>query len=146
MIKRFLEMAKDYLKQAGERKIRLVVAVLVSAALFAVSSVYLYEGFNKRLIIYTLLSLGTGALIVLPRLKRWYVSCPVVLLYVLMVPQKLFQRIELPVHNMEKLLGGGIFAQYSARYSCLCGISADHTADFSGVGMRQYFSSHFVFD
>lgn len=69
MIKRFLEMAKDYLKQAGERKIRLVVAVLVSAALFAVSSVYLYEGFNKRLIIYTLLSLGTGALIVLPRLK-----------------------------------------------------------------------------
>lgn len=106
MIKRFLEMAKDYLKQAGERKIRLVVAVLVSAALFAVSSVYLYEGFNKRLIIYTLLSLGTGALIVLPRLKRWYVSCPVVLLYVLMVPQKLFQRIELPVHNMEKLLGG----------------------------------------
>ena len=106
MIKRFLEMAKDYLKQAAERKIRLVVAVLVSAALFAVSSAYLYEGFNKRLIIYTLLSLGTGALIVLPRLKRWYVSCPVVLLYVLLVPQKLFQRIELPVHNMEKLLGG----------------------------------------
>ena len=69
MIKRFLEMAKDYLKQAAERKIRLVVAVLVSAALFAVSSAYLYEGFNKRLIIYTLLSLGTGALIVLPRLK-----------------------------------------------------------------------------
>ena len=29
MIKRFLEMAKDYLKQAAERKIRLVVAVLV---------------------------------------------------------------------------------------------------------------------
>ncbi len=124
MIKRFLEMAKDYLKQAGERKIRLVVAVLVSAALFAVSSVYLYEGFNKRLIIYTLLSLGTGALIVLPRLKSGMFPALVVLLYVLMVPQKLFQRIELPVHNMEKLLGGGYFCSIlcslflSMRYFC----------------------------
>lgn len=144
-MKRFLEMAKDYLKKTAERKVRLIVAVLVSTALFAVSSVYLFEGFNKRLVIYTLLSLGTGALIVLPRLKRWYVSCAVVLLYVLLAPQKLFQRMELPVHSMENLLGGGIFSQCSAYYSCLCSIFVDYTANFSGVWVRQYFSAHFVF-
>lgn len=96
----------DYWKKTWSRKVRLVLAAAVAVGLFAVSSYYLYDGVNKRLVVYTLLCMGTGAFIVLPRLERWYLICPIILLYLVLVPKRLFERMELPIHNMARIREG----------------------------------------
>lgn len=97
-------------KQIWERKGRLVLAALVVVSLFAVSCYYLFEGINKRFILFTLLSLLTGVFLVLPRLKKWYWALSVVLVYLAVIPRKIFQRIELPVHDMSGMQEGAELA------------------------------------
>lgn len=94
------------------RKERFVAGVTISLALFLISGYYLFEGFNKRFLLYTAFSLVTGGLLVCPRLKRVFPAALLVLLYVVFVPVKLFQRIELPVQDMNGLLNGAEFANY----------------------------------
>lgn len=101
---------QEYGRGILKRKIRLLLALLVSAGLLAVSCHYLYDGFNKRFVIFVLLCLGTGALLVCPRPKRWYTAVPVLGCYLLFVPLKIFQRIELPVHDMGRIQAGAKLA------------------------------------
>lgn len=101
---------KKYIRKIKDRKICIIFAVLVSAVLILLSSHYLFSGINKRFFLYMALSLLTGVLLVLPRLERWYLAVPIVVLYVCFVPQKLFQRMELPVQDMGGLLKGAGFA------------------------------------
>lgn len=54
----------------------------------------------------------TGGLWVCPRLKQRLPAALLVLLYVIFVPVKLFQRIELPVQDMSGMLRGAGFANY----------------------------------
>lgn len=103
-------MTKEYVGKIWQRKVRLILAVIVFIALFGLSFHYLYDGINKRFIIFSMLSFLTGALIVCPRVEKWYLSAPLILLYLVMVPQKLFQRIELPVHDMSRIQDGAELA------------------------------------
>lgn len=104
-----LKEAQEYIKEIWHRKVRLVLAVVTAVVLLVLSSHYLFDGINKRFLIYTTLSVLTGGFLVCPRLKRWYLALPFVLIYLLWVPQKIFQRIELPVHDMTGLFEGAKF-------------------------------------
>lgn len=108
-INKALKEAKEYIKEIWRRKVRLVLAVITAIVLFALSSHYLFDGINKRFCLYTILSLLTGALLVCPRPKRWYLALTFVIIYLARVPQKMFERIELIVHDMTELLGGARF-------------------------------------
>lgn len=108
--RKILLEVKSYLKQIITRKAALLLGGIISLILFLLSNHFLFEGFNKRFFIYTLLCLLTGALIILPRLKKWYLSLPLIVFYLLFVPRRLFYRTELPVHDLSALLDGTVLA------------------------------------
>lgn len=109
MLENVLNAGKEYISQIRNRKARLILAVIISAVLILLSGHYLFSGINKRFFLYMALSLLTGALFLFPRLKRWYLAVPLVVLYICFVPQKLFQRMELPVQDLNGLLKGADF-------------------------------------
>ena len=109
MLENVLNAGKEYISQIRDRKVRFILAVIVSAVLILLSSYYLFCGINKRFFLYIALSLLTGALLLLPRLKHWYLAVPLVVLYVCFVPRKLFQRLELPVQDLNGMLKGAGF-------------------------------------
>lgn len=87
---KILSAAKGYMKEAINRRAVLVLGAAISLILFFLSSHYLFDGFNKRFFVYTALCLMTGAVIILPRLKKWYLSLPLIVFYLLLVPKRLF--------------------------------------------------------
>ena len=99
-----------YAEEIRNRKIRLILSIFVSLILFIVSCHYLYDGINKRFLVYTLLSLLTGGLLVCPRPQLPKFCVPLLLLYLLLIPRKMFQRMELPLHDMPKIRDGALFA------------------------------------
>lgn len=105
-----LVAVRRYWEEITKRKVRLCVACLISIFLFSVSCQYLYSGFNKRFLLYTVLSLSTGCFLVCPRIKNRLASFLPLILYCIIAPGKIFQRIELPVHDMSRILEGAEFA------------------------------------
>lgn len=105
-----LQEVKAYYEELRQRKGRLALALLVFLGLFMVSIRYSYNGINRHFLNFTFLCLITGALLVCPRLKKWYLTWPTILLYIILIPQKMFQRIELPVHDMSRIQPGAKFA------------------------------------
>lgn len=101
---------KEYRNELMKRKKWFVIAGFVSVILFGVSCRYLYTGINKRFLLYTVLSLGTGMFLAFPHIKSRLFSVLCLLLYCIIVPHKLFQRIELPVHDMGRVLKGAELA------------------------------------
>lgn len=98
------------IEKIRDRKIRIFCALLVSAGLCLVSFHYLYHGINKRFLIFVALCLLTGVFLACPRPKNRYVSMLITLLYLIFVPGRIFQRIEIPVHDMGRMLGGAALA------------------------------------
>lgn len=107
---KILSAAKGYMKEAINRRAVLVLGAAISLILFFLSSHYLFDGFNKRFFVYTALCLMTGAVIILPRLKKWYLSLPLIVFYLLLVPKRLFYRTEVPVHDLSILMDGALLA------------------------------------
>lgn len=105
-----LQLVKDYIKEALSHKWRLAIGIFVAAVLFVISTIYLFEGIGKRFILYSALCLMTGAFFFLPKLKKWYIASPMVLLYLIIVPQKMFHRIELPNHDLGVMQDGAQLA------------------------------------
>ena len=110
LIKKILQEMRAYLTDILDKKWRIIVGCLVSVILFLLSCHYLYDGFNKRFIIYSVLCLLTGVFLILPRLKRWYLALPVVAAYLIFVPHKMFIRIELPSNDFSRMLPGAELA------------------------------------
>lgn len=110
MIKKIMQEMRAYLTAILSKKRRIVAGCLVSVILFILSCHYLYDGFNKRFIIYSALCLLTGAFLILPRLKRWYLALPAVAAYLIFVPSKMFIRIELPSNDFSRMLPGAELA------------------------------------
>ena len=104
------EMTKELGKEILSKKQKLVLGGLISAILFILSCHYLFEGLNKRFVIYTGLCLMTGGFIILPRFKRWYLALPAVLFYLVYVPRKMFFRIELPCNDLSGLIPAAVWA------------------------------------
>lgn len=129
-----LQHLRNVWKEVKRRKVRLAIAVLVATCLFVISTHYLYSGINKRLLVYTVLSLGVGVFLACPRLKKWYLSCLCVIGYLCFVPRKMFQRMELPVHDMSRIQGGGTACERLDYLLSLRAGSAGHTACGNGAG------------
>lgn len=66
---------------------------------------YAWDGIPKRLCICIAASVFSGGVILMPRFSN-RVSIPLLAVYLLYVPMKIFDRMELPVHNMEHLVDG----------------------------------------
>lgn len=109
-IQKITTPVKAYAKEVLSHKWKLAIGILVSMVLFAVSTYYLFEGINKRFIIYSALCLMTGAFLVFPKLKKWYLAFPVLMIYLITVPGKLFDRMELPNFDLSELLEGAQLA------------------------------------
>lgn len=111
--KRFMKTAviknlwSDWLKNLKvSDKIRIFIGICISCLLFAISWNYLYSGINKRLLLFAFLAFATGFFIAFPMPYARYLSVPISLLYLLYVPKKMFERIELPIHDMSGLMDG----------------------------------------
>lgn len=104
-----LQKANEYKKKILSRKIRLSLSVLFAFGLFAVSCRYLYDGINKRFVIYAVLCVLTALFFACPTPESGKIRALFLLLYIIVVPYKIFQRIELPVHDMSLLSGGSVF-------------------------------------
>lgn len=105
------EKAEAYLKKILSSKGRLAAAVCITAGLFVPSCFYLYDGINKRFFVYTALCLFTGILTACPMPPlRPYLNLLPALVYILVVPHRIFQRTELPVHDMNGIAEGAAFA------------------------------------
>ncbi len=103
----FCEAIKKYGQEILHRKIRLIIAAITFVVLSGMSFVFLYEGYiGKRLIIFMGLSFVTALFIVLPKFKNPYLSFAGTILYLVLIPQKMFHRIELPTHDMAQLIDG----------------------------------------
>lgn len=99
---------KEYGMQLWRQKIRLVLGGVIFLILFLLSCKYMYTGINKRFILFSALSLATALLVVCPKIKKWFVSVPLLVVYLLLVPVKLFQRMEIPLHDMSRIMDGAM--------------------------------------
>lgn len=109
-VQNLLQPVKDYVREALSHKWRLAFGILVSTVLFVISTIYLFERIDKRFIIYSALCLMTGAFFFFPRLKKWYFVLPMAILYLIIVPLKIFHRIELPNNDLGGLRNGAQLA------------------------------------
>lgn len=101
-----LQKIKEYGLKIWQKKFRLALAAIVFLVLFLFSCKYLYTGINKRFILFSGLCFATALFMILPRLKKWYWSATALGIYLIVVPLKIFQRMELPIHDMNRLLEG----------------------------------------
>lgn len=97
---------QDVWKDIWNKKIRLAAGCGVSVLLFLLSWHYLFEGFNKRFVMFTGLSLFTGLFVILPKLKNRYLAIASVICYLAVVPARIFLRIELPNYDLSRLSPG----------------------------------------
>ena len=100
------DKAKQALKYCKENKVRILIAAVIFAVVYGLSIVNMGFGINKRTLLMTGLCFFIALFVAVPRPKKWYYSLPVMLLFLLWVPGKLFDRIELPVHDLSGLIPG----------------------------------------
>lgn len=93
-----------YGRRISDHRIRLAAGILSGILLFWLSRL-LIGGDLKRALICAALSIGTGLFILLPEWDE-RINIPLILLYFYYVPLKLFQRTELPFHDMSRLFEG----------------------------------------
>lgn len=84
---------------------RLVFA-LVTMLIMLTLTVFAWDGITKRLLICILLTMLSTVLLLLPELPNG-ISIPLLAFYLYYVPSKIFQRMELPIHDMSEI-GDGV--------------------------------------
>lgn len=104
------EKLSEYVKEIPAHKIRCVFAVITAITLFSISCIYLFNGINKRFILFSVLCFLCGVLLVLPSPSNPYLSGIVIISYLAFIPKKMFVRIELPNHDMSHLMPGTVLA------------------------------------
>ncbi len=111
---------KQYWKELWNRKGHILAGALTALVLFLISGHYLFSGFNKRFIVYTALSFCTGLFFVLPKVKSKFISFLFVILYLVVIPLRVFWRIELPNCDMSGLMPGAQFANVMIILAVYC--------------------------
>lgn len=109
-INKVLVTFHKYIEKIWSRKVRLVIGGGISLFLFLISWHYLFEGINKRFFVFTALSLLTGVFFVLPKMENLYLSIGAVFCYLMVVPARIFWRIELPNYDLSDLTSGAQLA------------------------------------
>ncbi|MCD7807076.1 MAG: LTA synthase family protein [Lachnospiraceae bacterium] len=108
---RGLQRIKEIGKEILSHRIRMAVGMISSIVLLALSVYFLNKGgIDRRTIISTVICLGVGFFIVCPRMTDWRLSLAAVVCYLAVVPAKMFDRIELPVHDLSNLRDGAELA------------------------------------
>lgn len=108
MVKKWIENAAEAVKTEIlnlKKKPAKIVFSAVIMVLMAVLTIFAWDGNTKRLVICAGLTVVSGVLILLPRLSN-RVAVPLLAVYLLYVPRKIFQRMELPTQDMSRLLDG----------------------------------------
>lgn len=100
MIERVLTDFKNTLKTPRKTVCSTAITIIMLTL-----TAFAWDGIGKRLIICMGLSLLSGLLLLLPKLSNW-ISVPMLIVYLLYVPQKSFQRLELPMQDMSRLVDG----------------------------------------
>ena len=101
-IKKGIDNLKEKAARPDKGHIILSVALMLFMAVLSFSG---WDGIFKRLVICLGLSVLSGILLLLPKLSNW-ISIPLLALYLWYVPVKIFQRMELPVHDMSQISDG----------------------------------------
>lgn len=92
------------IREIRNRPVCIIFSIVIMSMMMALT-VGAWDGIPKRLVICIGLSILSGFLLLLPRLTNW-VSVPLLALYLYVVPLKIFQRMELPIQDMSKLMDG----------------------------------------
>ncbi len=73
--------------------------------LLGVLTIFAWDGITKRLLICVGLTVRSGQALLAPRLPN-RISLPLLAVYLYYVPLKIFQRMELPMHDMSRIMDG----------------------------------------
>ncbi len=98
---------KKYLTEMIKHPINATVSVIITLLMLVISA-YAWDGNIKRLSICICLSFASGVLFLLPQLPN-KVTFPLFIFYLATVPLKIFQRVELPFHDMSRIVDGVSF-------------------------------------
>lgn len=99
-----IDRIKEEVRTIGKNPIKIVSAAAIMIFML-VLTVFAWEGIPKRLVICLGLSILSGILLLLPKLPN-RISIPLLALYLCYVPLKTFQRMELPMQDMNSLVDG----------------------------------------
>lgn len=99
-----VQRIKEEIKSIRNNPVRIVISVSIMAVM-SVLTAFAWDGVTKRLIICAGLIVLSGILVLLPRLSNW-ISIPLLAVYLWYVPMKIFQRMELPIHDMSSIMDG----------------------------------------
>lgn len=99
-----VDRIREEIRNLGKKPIKIFFSVAFMLFML-VLTVFAWDGISKRLLICIGLSILSGILLLLPRLSNW-ISVPLLVLYLCYVPLKMFQRMELPMQDMSRLVDG----------------------------------------
>lgn len=95
---------QEILQKVRKQPLRMAAAAVVSIGMLLMTF-FMLGGVTKHILIGAVLSIGSGLLLLLPQFPN-KISVPLFVGYFLFVPLKIFQRIELPIHDMSRLQDG----------------------------------------
>nr|WP_296466187.1 sulfatase-like hydrolase/transferase [uncultured Acetatifactor sp.] len=99
-----IEKVREGVTVLGKKPLRLLVSAALMIAM-CILTAFAWDGIPKRLLICAGMTVLSGFLVLLPRLPN-RISVPLLAVYLCYVPTKVFQRMELPVHDMTRLVDG----------------------------------------
>lgn len=99
-----IDRIKGEIRDIGKKPAKIVVSATILVFML-ILTIFAWDGIPKRLMICLGLSVFSAVLLLLPRLSNW-ISIPLLVLYLCCVPMKMFQRMELPVQDMSRIMDG----------------------------------------
>jgi len=95
---------KETIRDIGKQPVKIVFSTIFMVFML-ILSFFAWDGIPKRMIICLGLTLLSGILLLLPKLTN-RISVPLLVLFLFYVPRKIFQRMELPVQDMSRIMDG----------------------------------------
>ncbi len=99
-----IDKIRGEIRNIGKKPAKIVFSVTILIFML-ILTVFAWDGIPKRLVICLGLSVLSGLLLLLPRLPN-RISIPLLALYLYFVPMKTFQRMELPMQDMSRIVDG----------------------------------------
>lgn len=99
-----VDRIKEEIRNVGKKPIKIVFSAAVMVFM-SILTAFAWDGIPKRMVICLGLSIVCGILLLLPKLSNW-ISVPLLAIYLCCVPLKIFQRMELPMHDMDRIMDG----------------------------------------
>lgn len=99
-----VDRIKEEIRNVGKEPIKIVFSAAVMVFI-SILTVFAWDGIPQRMVICLGLSVVCGILLLLPKLSNW-ISVPLLAIYLYCVPLKIFQRMELPMHDMDRIMDG----------------------------------------